>query len=90
MTLLQASSTGRPVITCDVAGCRELVNDHETGLVVPPRSAQALTQAILELVDSPSLCCRLGEKARIRVENEFSDKVVNKATLDLYRQVERE
>ena len=48
---LEALSTGRPVITTDVPGCRETVIHKKNGLLVPPRNPKALAKAMIALLE---------------------------------------
>jgi len=83
--LLEAAASGRAIVTSDVPGCREIVQPGLNGLLVPARDAAALASAIEMLLDSPELRSRLGACGRQRAVNEFSEEIVVKKTLDLYR-----
>lgn len=50
-SLMEACATGKPIITTDIAGCRELVQPGQNGYIVPPRDAQALAQAMLRYLN---------------------------------------
>lgn len=84
MSLLEAAACGRPIVTTDVPGCREVVVDGETGLLVPPRDPRALADAIARLAADAVLRRRLGAAARRRVEARFAREIVVGQTLDLY------
>lgn len=86
-SLLEAAAAGRPIVTCDVPGCREIVRDGDNGLLVPPRDAVALAAALKTLIESPELRARLGARGRRRAEEEFSNGRVVGETLELYRQL---
>lgn len=64
----QAMSAGRPVVTADTVGIREVITDGVDGLLVPPGDAQALAQALRRLAADSSLRARLGTAARARFE----------------------
>lgn len=83
--LLEAAACGRPIVTTDTPGCREIVRDGENGILVPPRDAAALADAIERLVRDPLLRARMGARGRRRVEEEFSEERVVEQTLALYR-----
>jgi glycosyltransferase involved in cell wall biosynthesis len=77
MAALEAMATGRAVVTCDVAGCRETVVDGESGILVPPRAPAALAVAMEQFLEDPSLAARMGRAARARAEREFDSVKVN-------------
>lgn len=85
--LLEAAACGRPLVTTDVPGCRELVRDGHNGLLVRPQDAVSLAAAIERLVVDAPLRCRLGAAARADVEATYSDHRVAAATAALYRQM---
>jgi len=82
--LLEAAACGRPLVATDVPGCRELVMDDVTGLLVSPGNASALADAILRLLRDGLLRERLGEAARARVEEQFSDHRIVEQTFAVY------
>lgn len=82
--LLEAAASGRPIITTNVPGCREIVKDGENGLLIEPRNATALASAIEELLQDSDLRSAMGLRGRQLVEAEFSEEIVNAATLRVY------
>lgn len=74
---LESSANGRPVITTDVAGCRETVDDGLTGFLVEAKNAKSLQNAIEKFIALPySQKVQMGINARIKVENEFDRQIV--------------
>lgn len=86
-SLLEALAVGKPVVTTDVPGCREVVSDGDNGLLVPPRDAASLATALARVIADPKLRARYGAKGRARAEAEFSSAIVVGATLRLYKQL---
>jgi glycosyltransferase involved in cell wall biosynthesis len=84
-SLLEAAACGRAIVTTDMPGCREIVLHGENGLLVPPRDALALADAIAALINDPAGRRRMGQAGRARVEREFSEKQVVEQTLALYQ-----
>jgi glycosyltransferase involved in cell wall biosynthesis len=84
-SLLEAAACGRPLVTTDVPGCRELVADNVNGLIVPPINPAALADALMRLAGDPELRRRLGREARATVESQHTDIAVAAATLEVYR-----
>ena len=70
--VLEAMAAGAAVVATDVGGNAEAVEDGVTGLLVPPRDAQALARAICRLLQTPELAARFGAAGRERVTRLFS------------------
>jgi glycosyltransferase involved in cell wall biosynthesis len=87
--LLEAAAAGRPVVTTDVPGCRDVVRQGDTGLLVPPRDAGALADGIGQALDNPLRLAQFGQRARQRAEAEFDDRVIAAQQVALYREVTR-
>ena len=82
--LTEAGACGRPAITTDTPGCREVVRDGINGLLVPPRDVAKLAAAIAALLGDEARCRAMGEQARLIVEREFSIDAVVGRTLEVY------
>jgi glycosyltransferase involved in cell wall biosynthesis len=70
VAILEAMGAGLPVVTTPVGAIPELIS-AETGFLVPPGDAPALSQALAELITNPQLRSTIGQKARERVERHF-------------------
>lgn len=70
--LALALTFGLPVVATRVGAMGEMVHDGETGLLVEPEDAEALTAAVLELLEDPESAARLGREAAARVREEMS------------------
>ena len=68
---LEALACGTPLVTTDNGGCREYAVDGETALVVPPRDARAMADAIRRLLDDDALASRLVANGLEVVERDF-------------------
>jgi glycosyltransferase involved in cell wall biosynthesis len=73
------------MVATDVPGCREVVVDGVTGILVPARDAGAVAAAIERLAADPVLRRRMGAAARERVVARFSQERITAATIALYR-----
>ncbi len=71
-TILEAMASGLPVVATRVGGADELVVDGVTGLLVPPRSAEALADAIDQIASDPSGRKSMARSARRRAYDEFA------------------
>lgn len=83
-SLLEAAASARAIIATDVPGCREVVEDGVTGILVPPRDSVALADAIQRLVAQPELRRALGAAARLKALEKFSDKMLAAQTVAAY------
>ncbi|MDA0838550.1 MAG: glycosyltransferase [Planctomycetota bacterium] len=72
VTILEAMAAGRPVVASGVGGIYSIVRDRKTGLIVPRQDANALAQALLELLKHPDLAKELAQNALEMVEVEYS------------------
>ena len=80
----EAMAHGRPVVAAAGGALLELVTDGETGLLVPPRDAAALREAVERLLSDRGLRERLGRAARARAHERFSWDAVIERTLEIY------
>lgn len=80
---LESSANGRPVITTDVPGCRETVDNDKTGYLVKARDARSLIEAVERFVLLPyNQKVQMGRNGREKVEREFDRRIVINAYLD--------
>ncbi|HEU0107593.1 MAG TPA: glycosyltransferase [Vicinamibacteria bacterium] len=82
--VLEAMAAKRSVVATRVGGVPDLIEDGETGRLVPPADARALAAAIAGLLADRTERLRLGGAARARVGREFSVEVVRRAFETLY------
>ncbi len=83
-TLLEAAAMELPVVATRIPGTVDAVEDEVTGLLVPPRDAQALEQAIRRYLDSPALREQHGKAGRERVLRLFRQEVIWEALYNEY------
>jgi glycosyltransferase involved in cell wall biosynthesis len=85
--LLEAAACGRAIITTDTPGCRETVRNSENGFLVPPKDIASLARAIQVLVEDPVLRANMATKSREMVVQVFSEDLVIRRTLSVYREL---
>ena len=86
-SLLEAASCGRPIVTTNVPGCRDVVRDGDNGLLVEAREAAALANALARLLADPALRLKMGQRGRERVLNEFSQEKIVAQVMEIYREI---
>jgi len=70
--VLEYMAAGLPTVVSRVGGNTELIEDGETGLVVPPEDSPALSEALLTLLRQPVLVQKMGQRARAFAAENFS------------------
>lgn len=78
----EVMAMGRPVITTDVPGCRETVEQGVNGFLVPVRDSSALAEAMLTFIEQPQLITSMGEASRRMAEAKFDVHKINTVILD--------
>lgn len=84
---LESMACGVPVIGSEVGGIPEIVIPGETGWLVPPRSSEAIAQAIIESLTQPMLRQKMSLKCRQLVVERYSWESIAKRTIEFYQQV---
>ena len=82
-TVLEAMAMGRAIITTDAPGCRETVTDGVNGLLVPPRNADALYEAMERLAGDPAAVAAMGKQSRAIAEAKYDVKLVNQTLIEI-------
>ncbi len=83
--VIEAGAMELPVIGTDIYGLKDAVIDGETGILVPPRDALRLSQALAYLLSNEDVRKRMGIKAKERVQREFDSHYFNQLLIDEYR-----
>ena len=87
ISVLEAMSSGLPVVATDVGGVRDLVLDGKTGYLVLPGDMNGFAHAILKMASSRERARELGAAGRERVRNEFSISSTVLGYERLYKQI---
>ena len=81
--LLEGSATGRPVITSDIPGCRETIDNEKTGYLVKVKNTDDLYDKMKKFaLLSAEEKSQMGRNARTKMENEFDKKLVVENTIE--------
>ena len=85
--LPQGLIAGKPVVSYDIDGAREVVIPGETGFLLPPRSTAELADAIVQLAGDPLLRERLGQTGRRKFTDQFRHETMTQRLREIYQQV---
>jgi glycosyltransferase involved in cell wall biosynthesis len=81
-TLLEAAAMGRPLVTTDVPGCREVVRHGINGLLCRPRNSHDLADRMQEILQMPAeQLAQMGQASRQLVQERFDEQQVIDAYL---------
>lgn len=83
--LIEAAASGRPIVTTDAPGCRELVRPGVNGIIVPSRDSSSLAGALRFLIEHPAERVAMGANNRQIAVQEFSQELVVAQFMAVYR-----
>lgn len=86
-TIIEAMANGTASIVTTTGGSPELVEDGESGFIVPTNDPLALAQALNKLADDKARCEVMGEKAKQRLAEKFSSKVTVEKHLEFFQKI---
>jgi glycosyltransferase involved in cell wall biosynthesis len=84
LNIIEAMSLGKTIIATSVGGVPDIISDRLNGLLVPPADAQALANAVAEVIANPSLAASLGKKAEETYNSLLSLKIIMGKIENLY------
>ena len=82
--LLEAQALGRPIVTTDVPGCREAIENGKTGFLAQVKDEHSLANAIEKMIINDELCLEFSRNARALAEHKFDIKQVVKTHMNIY------
>lgn len=85
VALLEAMACGLPAVASRSGGAIDILEEQGSGLLLPPRDAASIADAIASLLNDPGRRADLGTAARARVSANFSMDAMTKQTINLYR-----
>lgn len=86
-TVLEAGAMGLPCIVTDINGSREIIVQGENGVVIPPKDADALYQAMLDMIRYKVAREQMAANARKMIASRFEQGFVRKCLLDYYDEI---
>jgi glycosyltransferase involved in cell wall biosynthesis len=82
--LLEAAACSKPIVAADIPGCRAIIQDGISGLLVPVKDPRALANAIERLAKDADLRYRMGSAGRQLVLDGFTEEEINAGILKVY------
>lgn len=77
-SLIEAAAIGRPIITCNSTGCRDVVDNDVNGYLIEPQNIEELKDALIKLINNKQIRLKMGRESRKKAEREFSiDNVID-------------
>ena len=83
-SLIDACAVGRPIVTTNSIGCKDVVDDGVNGFLIPVKDSEALAQKLRILIEDKALRVKMGKAARAKAEQEFALENVIKKHLEIY------
>lgn len=83
--IMESMAAGKPVVTTNVGGSKEMVKDGITGYLVPPADSRAIASAIVDLLQNPEKANAMGAAGRKVIREEFTVETMVKKHEELYQ-----
>jgi glycosyltransferase involved in cell wall biosynthesis len=84
-SLIDACAIGRPIVTTNSIGCKDVVDDGVNGFLVPVKDSEALAEKLRILLNDKALRSEMGKQSRLKAEREFSLEDVVDKHLEIYQ-----
>lgn len=89
-SLIDACAVGRPIVTTNSIGCKDVVDDGVNGFLIPVKDSESLAQKLRILIENKDLRIQMGRAAREKAEREFDLENVVEKHLDIYNRILQE
>ena len=86
-SLIEACAIGRPIITTNSIGCKDVVDNLVNGFIIPPKEVDPLVSKLRVLIDNPDMRREMGLAGRKKAEAEFSLDVVIERHMSIYNEL---
>ncbi len=86
-SLIDACAIGRPIVTTNSVGCKDVVDDGVNGFLIPVKDSESLAEKLRILIEDKDLRIKMGKAARRKAELEFALEDVVKKHLEIYHRV---
>ena len=86
-TVIEAGAIGLPSIVTDINGSREIIHQVENGVIIPSKDADALYEAMMNMVNDNAARDRMADNAREMIASRFEQGFVRKCLYDFYDEI---
>lgn len=86
-TVIEAGAMGLPSIVTDINGSREIIHQGENGVIIPSKDADALYEAMMNMVNDNAARDRMADNAREMIASRFEQGFVRKCLYDFYDEI---
>lgn len=84
LSLIEGMAMGKPLISTDIAGIPELIENEINGLLITPGRVDELTLSLSKLIDSKELRIQMGQKGRKLFQEKFTQKMTSKELIKIF------
>ncbi|MDE2028323.1 MAG: glycosyltransferase family 4 protein [Candidatus Omnitrophica bacterium] len=89
LSVMEAQACGVPVVASAVGGLVDLIEDGQSGFLVPSRDESVLADRLITLLKNPGQGMAMAERARLNIQEHFSADIMVQKTLQVYEQYSR-
>ncbi|MBP5339507.1 MAG: glycosyltransferase family 4 protein [Prevotella sp.] len=86
-SLIDACAVGRPIVTTNSIGCKDVVDDGVNGFLIPVKNSEVLAEKLRILIEDKALRLRMGKASREKAEREFAIEKVIEKHLEIYNNI---
>ncbi len=87
LSLLEAFSSGRPIVSFNVGGAKDIIDNNVNGVLVPPRNYRELASKIIWILENPDILREMGISARKKAEDQFDSRERTDRLRDIYDRI---
>lgn len=87
LSWLEAMAMAKPVVASNIGWGPEMITDGVDGFLIHPKDHNGYAEKLYELYSSPLVRANLGENARKRIEQQFTDEIIAKQNIDFYKKI---
>ena len=87
MVLQEAAASGVPIVTTNVTGCKEVIINNRTGLLVKSRNTNMLAKKLIKLISDQNLRKKFGKAGRKFAIKNFDESLIIKQNINIYKKL---